>query len=320
MSVFIDALRPHILPALYEVKGPSGRGLLNAIETGAYTPSHATTTALTLSFHDPATLAAIYAADAARFASASFETMMVAGAGLDSPLGCGWCMVQLYYSAFYAAHATVRLLGSSCSHFTAATAARLSRLVGAVGLNPAPTLGRGMYVCSVTGGDVEVTAASGAANGGSHEIFWRHFARELDALVPRILSGPLPTVDAQDVVARLVDIRSTLSTGASQPDWLTRLRNEVQYRQGHGLWYPHRLRVDERRRLAKLLADWQSDDPRHNLPPAAGVGDLPEFVSACAFLTSVCRILVLDLSQRAPRKGRSFVDFGAAKLLRVQSV
>ena len=33
-------------------------------------------------------------------------------------------------------------------------------------------------------------------------------------------------------------------------------------------------------------------------PPATGAGELPEFVSACVFLTAVCRGLVLDIAER----------------------
>ena len=316
MSVLIDALRPHVIPALYRVLGPRVDGLATAIESRPYTPLAAPAGRVSLSFQDPFEIAAHYAADVGRFASASFETMLVVDRAIGNELGAGWCVVQLYYAAFYAAHAILRMFGCSCSFLSAATTSRLTRILGVIGLNPTPALTGGLYGCSLAGPDVTLIALGSGASGGSHELFWRRFVQELDALAPLVLAGPLPTLDAQDAAARLLDLRNTLVAGAAQPDWLTRLRNEVQYRHVQRLWYPSRLGVRERRQFVELVQRWDADDPRHVYPRAAGSGDLPEFASACTFLTAVCRGLVLDIAARTSRRSRSFVDYSAAKLLR----
>ena len=317
MPVLIDALRPHVIPALYQVLGPRVNGLTVAIESGAYTPTATPAGGIALNFQDPVDIAAHYAADVGRLASASFETMLVVDRALRNDLGTGWCVVQLYYAAFYAAHAILRMLGCSCSFLSAATASRLTRVLGVVGITPNPALAGGLYGCSLAGPDMTLAALGGGTLGGSHELFWRRFVQELDALAPLVLGGPLPTSDAQDAATRLLDLRSTLVAGAAQPDWLTRLRNEVQYRHGQQLWYPNRLGARERQQLVELFGTWDADDPRHMYPPASGAGDLPEFVSACTFLTALCRGLVFDIAARTSRRSRSFVDYSAAKLLRV---
>jgi hypothetical protein len=315
VSVLVDALRPQVVPALYQVLRPPTDGLVLAIDSGAYTPFATAGGAIALNFQNPIEGAAYYATDAGRLASASFETMLLAQEGIEKEMGLGWSVVQLYYAAFYAAHAALRMFGCSCSFLPSSTTSRLTRVCSAVGLTLAPPLAAGLYGCSINGTDVTLTSLSSGL-GGSHELFWRRFVVELNVLIPRILSGPMPTVDAQAASAALIDLRSTLVAGAAQPDWLSRLRNEVQYRHGHNLWYPNRLAARERQRLVNLIENWDLEEPVHVHPPSAGAGDLAEFVSACVFLTALCRVLVFDIAERTTRRGRSFVDYGPAKLLR----
>jgi hypothetical protein len=315
LSVLLDALRPRIIPRLSAVSGPTVSGLASGLVGGAYVPIPAAPE-LKLDFRDASIIATYYAADVSRFASASIETIQAAALCSRNDGPVAWSILQLYYAAFYAAHAILRILGCSCTYFPSTTTARVLRVLSAVGvISPFPLSG-GLYGCTVMGSELTVTPLSGTPNGGTHELFWRRFVQEIEVLSSAVLAGPLPATDAQEAAARLIALRDTLSGGAAQGSWLSRLRNEVQYRHGLNIWFPERLQVRERQRLVRLIASWVADDPKHTIPRGSAAGDLFEFASACLFLVGTCRGLILDLAVRAPRRGRSFVDYGPAKLLR----
>ncbi|TNZ65346.1 hypothetical protein CGK42_24295, partial [Vibrio parahaemolyticus] len=58
-----------------------------------------------------------FAFDINRMATSSFESIHGIEPNQNFPKSIGWLVVRLYYAAYYAAHAILRLFGISCSQF-----------------------------------------------------------------------------------------------------------------------------------------------------------------------------------------------------------
>jgi len=297
------------------VPGPPGPDLGSGLVGGAYNPS-ASTSELRLDFWDPSVIAAYYASDISRFSSASIETMIAVERAFVTGAPLAWSIIQIYYSAFYAAHAIVRILGRSCTYLPTTTASHLQQVFTTVGVAPPFALHAGQYGCGVSGTEVLITPLPSSGSSGSHASFWRYFVAESQTLSSQFLAGPLPSADAQDASARLIALQLSISRGQLPGGWLSHIRNEVQYRHGLGSWFPTAQSPKRKTQLAALLKSWSRGDPVHSVQRGSTSEDLLEFTSACLFLVCICRGLIVDLADRSPRKGKSFVDYGPAKLLR----
>jgi hypothetical protein len=149
--------------------------------------------------------------------------------------------------------------------------------------------------------------------GGTHESFWKVFAGRLQQLEKDVLNGRLAQRDAQIVSVVLGRVRGVLTQNASHVAWLTNVRNAVQYRQEHGVWFPNcGVSARDRATLGRIAASWKRD-PLSIEVPARTVGILGPFLSACAFLVGLCRILSLRIGQIGTK--RSFAHYGPLRYL-----
>jgi hypothetical protein len=112
MSIIEDISRPFWLMGLNQVSGPKLKGIGGWIcdeEYQVYTP--VTRTSFVLSFGDGESLLDAFAGDINRIGSASFESAV--GIVRTNPLrkSTAWLIIKTYYSAFFSAHALLRMFG-----------------------------------------------------------------------------------------------------------------------------------------------------------------------------------------------------------------
>jgi hypothetical protein len=313
VSLLADALQPHFTPGVITVAGTVSHGMRDIVidPRRGFTIERDDTGPYLLDFRDPSVVYDAVAADCSRLASASFQSL---GALADEsaprpPLA--WNMVKLYYAAFYAAHATLRLLGRSCTQLDSQHIERLRRLIDILGVTGPHDIAVGLFqFVPTTAGIVQCFRISRAA-GGSHEIFWRAFGEHIDATADKILSSAsLPSKDAQRAFLRLKEYTAALHTrsGAGY-NWLSAVRNEVQYRQNHGVWFPLRISRRDRSVLGRIRQQWLRDPMEIDLRPSGG-GELGPFVATCAFTAALCRALLQRVSERSPVRRRCFLEFG----------
>jgi len=92
------------------------------------------------------------------------------------------------------------------------------------------------------------------------------------------------------------------------------MRNEVNYRQRLGTWYPYAgYQATQHERFYEGHSIWTQDPLRIDLTLHAG-RDLLRFQQTCNFLVALCRALVIDMSRRCST-GSSFHTYGSLAIL-----
>jgi hypothetical protein len=312
MSLLADALQPDVTHGFFNLRGESTTTFDDLVGKGAaYASYDPATSQWELDFRAPDSVTPFLAYECARFACASFQSYHDVQDALASANLLPWALVKAYYSAFYAGHSILRALGASCTYVDGPRVALLRGVLSAYGVQ---TMNSGLYRAETT-----ATASSlkfeylSQGQGGTHETFWKIFVARIQQLERDVLNGRLAPRDAQNVNVVLGRVRGVLTQNASQVAWLTHVRNAVQYRQEHSVWFPNcGVSARDRATLGRIAASWDRD-PLTIEVPAKSAGILGPFLSACAFLVASCRTLVLRIGQLGNR--RSFTHYGPLRYL-----
>ncbi len=312
MSLFADALQPFVLSHLSSVTGRLGLKTLpdTLVEPLAaydlnFDDVHE---AIVVDFRASEPVALALAADACRLSCASFQTVSLAVNEMLHRDGMAWSLVKLYYAAFYAGNALLRLFGESCSYFDRRHALRVRQLADALGRTPQFAIEVGLYQCIVDQSGTWFSSRKiRAGAGGAHEAFWLVFGSKMQAVGEAVLQGGILQTDAQSVFVQLEQFRLMLArrTGFA---WLSALRNEIQYRHEHRVWFPEQLRTRERERLSRRAAEWQNDPMSIRLDE--GNTALEEFISCCAFTVALSYTMLARVAERSTAGPRSFIRVG----------
>jgi hypothetical protein len=252
---------------------------------------------------NPQDIISALAYDVDRFGAATMET--VAGIRLDSeiPQSRAWPLVRSYYAAFYAAHGLSRIFGRSITTLDrdqVEALRRAARVTGA-GQDQTSAIHEGLYVFEV---DVSNRLVVGQPLGRSpHEDTWRQFEKLLSMLEVKVLDNPgIPAVQ-QEVFGLLQAIHQILNYSQSAGNWLSKIRNNVNYRHHYGAWYPH-----------GPGQYWSNVDTifrsflRHQLIGELELESKPivRFTKGCALIVSLFHEMLRDLADRHPNN-KSFL-------------
>jgi hypothetical protein len=301
------------MPRLHEVRTVRVDGLRGWLALGQYqmhTPP--TASGFVVDYADEILACSAFASGVSRFAVASAESVATITAAARAPSSRAWQLIQWYYAAYFAAHATLRMFGLSLTQLERGHARDVDEVAQVFG-HPAGSITSGYhFVRALAGNRLQFERLTGSR--GVHFELWRAYAQWLqrqegDALITTTVSAR----DRQDVAAQLGRLRSVLSS-APQTDgsWLAGVRNDVTYRQGRSVWYPWR--------------------PPHGLPSLTEVDpqkvadaslemarlggartDLQRFRYACRVVVALCRALCQEMGLRCPY-GTSFQEVGLLAL------
>jgi hypothetical protein len=267
-----------------------------------------------LNFAAPDTLLAAYAADCARMAAAAVETLDGITPSTALPKSIGWILIQSYYSAFFSAHAVLRMFGRTCTQFDAGQITSIHGVADVYGTRAGISLTRGQY-----GGVIDSVAKTivlrkrSGVDGGSHGAMWGLFLELIRDLTTKILAAPSTTA-AQQVATKLIELDAALTwAGAGNGTWLSQMRNRTNYQMAFGAWFPYTERVKYYDSLTPATELWRSDPMKIQVWGARG-RDLQKFLEASMLIVAICRVLCQDMSVRCP-KGKSFQQFGPLALL-----
>lgn len=317
-SLLTDALQPYALPALLALKGKSGDDGISDLITArrrsgylvSYDNSKRTTT---LEFGASEYILEAVGYDISRFATSSFQTICTVPEELNGEYSVPWSLIRIYYSAFYSAHSLVRIFGESCTYLERSHTTRITSIGSAMGLTPAFNLDKGVYHFKLnSSASGFCLARAGGSFGGSHETFWDIFLRLIKSVRDGVLLGPLPPRDSQAVFALLSALVDSLQEGR----WLSSVRNAVQYKHSHDVWFPAKMRAKGRHILSRLASQWLVDPLDISLQETKS-GELGKFISACSFIVALCRCIITHISERSAAGAQSFTAFGPMKFLRV---
>lgn len=319
MSLLVEAIRPSLVPGIFATKGPFQSQSISDVlmhPASSYVVGVGSVPrSFNIEFSDPAYLTHIIACDSRRLSMSCIQSATSAWEASDEKMALPWSLIRLYYAAFYAAHVVSRLVGEACCWFDSAHISRVDniyRAVSGVSLPARPDAGSYRCVADSTGRILQCARVSSAGR-GAHEALWSVFDAALVGVSAKALRSSLTTRDAQSVVAKLDEFRS-MSTRHKSSSWLSRTRNELQYRLEHGAWYPCEFTKRERELLQKVAESWQQDPMAMNFSSVAGRGHLLEFALACSFILAIFRSLIARIDSISSNKSSSFVRLGPAAL------
>lgn len=319
MSLLADAIQPACVAKVYSVLGrPRQLRLADAIggEAGAFDIDvNESMRSLALWFRDPDVLIGVLAADINRFSTAAFQSISaVPNDGIPKD-ALPWVLIKLYYASFYAGHMIMCLLGEACSFIENTHTKNINERLAAIGNAPKFQIEAGLYHVSLDAAVVGLYCKKiGRASGGTHEAFWRIFRGRLDKIKDGILGGPLIAAESQMVFNQLNDLGRILCKNGP-PTWLSATRNELQYRHPVKFWFPCEASAKERDAIRRAISRWR-EEPMEITMQRTGYGDIGDFVAACTFIVSFCRVLIERIAERAPRPNRSFPIYGPLRYLR----
>lgn len=317
MAILEDSIRPFWVPGLNDISGNVVKGLGGWIrdeDFQIYSAVQADSFALTVSDSRPVLTA--FAADVNRLATASLESAVSVGRTEALPRSTAWTIIKSYYSAFFAAHSILRILGTSVSRLDGnhvSSVNKIARIFGAIS-QPAT---RGLYVCSFDSGKKALSCTKlnpGAA--GVHEAFWLFFKTSLRQLSSDLLISATGTpANNQIASAKLSELSDNLSGDpAKGGSWLSFMRNEVNYNQRWGTWFPYEgYQPTHHDRIHHSPINWSEDPLSIDLTSYQG-RDLLRFQQTCHFLIALCRTLAVDMSKRCST-GTSFQAYGPLAIL-----
>ncbi len=261
---------------------------------------------------DDAFLYTAFANDCNRMAVAAIES--AAGLQIDPCMNRSgaWGIIRAYYSAFFAIHAILRMYGISCTQVDQEYANKIFE-IGHL-FDKTSSLARiekGFY-------SIEISANSSLVKftkyKESHAGTWRRFLELLDVLM--VNSRSLTSLSSDKIEA--IRILSTIKSGVtrashSKGNWLSAIRNSVNYQHSHGAWFPY-----ERRSIACAYLPRMANEWKKQVSELAGNlenGEVEAFFQLVLLIMSLFRELLVSCNRRCFMEKSVFAK-GSLKLLK----
>lgn len=315
MSLLSELTRPYWLPGLHSVsdfRSASIRSWINNGEYQVYSTLQQDQALLNFQTIDP--VARAFAGDISRMSVAAFESIEGIAPSARLPKSSAWMLVRSYYAAFFAAHCLLRIFGRSCTQLDNSSVNAIHEIADLFGERGDANLHKGLYRVLVdsVASTVQLERIS-SAEGGSHIVLWAEFSSLLSTLSETVLVST-PTRAGQLVSAKLIELRTAmLGFSAASNSWLSFVRNRINYQLEFGAWFPYRERQPYYDTLFEKAATWEVDPMDLTVWSEKG-RELQRFIETIVMIVSMCRVVIEDMTVRAPT-GKSFHRYGYQALL-----
>lgn len=316
MAVAIERmLRQFWLPGITSITGKQQRGLQAFLLDDRYrvfnfpSPNVFEVTPL-----DTVELKSAICHDLSRMACAAFESIhaMEPPGGLDK--SSGWGIIRSYYAAFFAIHSIVRIFGTTCTQLDAQHVQYVSKVTsyshaGSVKHSSGLYLGKW--------DDINGVLRFSKPTENTHEATWKIFLDVLVDLRNSLLSGSSIglVADLQNAALELDSLRNSLcENGFNLGNWLSHIRNRVNYRHDFEAWFPYGKPAKHYRAI------WNGANGRWLQPPMPIKSipvhgrELEKTMELSGAIVSLCRCFIEHISDTCVKKD-SFVKFGPHSLI-----
>lgn len=234
--------------------------------------------------------------EADRFATASFESLLMEAPRVEYARSTGWTLIRGYYSAFFALHALLRMHGWACTRISGTAINSINKEINLLYAG-SDNVEAGLYFMEVTSGGSEVLLKKmDAANGGSHEMLWSLLPKYLKAITDIALSDTTDP-EASASITVVIDGFLQFLKKKGGANWFTQVRNRVTYAHEYGAWYPYSASTCDMERIYAGLRGWMR--PPDQALSSGATDELVQFSEACSFIVSLCRTTVEDLVFRS---------------------
>lgn len=309
-----DAIRllwPNGLSALSQRPNQSMQEWLN---TASYSvDNNSTPEAVTVFPSDPKLALMAIAHDLNRFSSCGRETLFGLGDASFFPGATGWPLIKLYYATFFYAHVLMRVTGVSVSFLEGTDLTRLRQSARAYGMAEPSKIGNGSYLVTIASAPPKLTFGQVADGKGSHQVLWRALNNRLADAESAISISSLPGSQKAKAVSQLRALSVALCRqGSNNPNWLSTFRNDINYRQAHGVWYPYKSTLTNNY-LSQRISDVLEGRILFDALDLVSSKPVTAFHETCLAVIVLARTVLADLANRAEGR-RSFLAYGAPSI------
>lgn len=306
----VEAARLMWCPGLAQLTGRPEGGLHKWVATGTHAPSVSGSSLLLSGINTQDFLGAL-ASDINRLSSAASETLKNIAEVKDIPKSLAWPHVKLYYASLFYAHAVLRIWGRSPSYFRTDELMPLRGVLGAYGITTFPfKLTTGQFLLLADMKAATVTIIHESSGNGAHETAWKEFAQALKDLQQTVRGAPYLAEDRKALEGQLTAFLALITKNGSHQSWLSQMRNDIQYRQAEGVWYPYHGKSKTTSLEQEVAAVVSGKGELHKLLSTGGA-DLAQFRSACCAVICFARRIIDDMSVIGGAK--SFLRHGQRK-------
>jgi len=311
MIKFCDGVRHLYVRGLHEIDPNISTSLNQWLSDGSgwYTPQNQLPNDFTIATYSPIDFLGPYAYEINRLSCASLESLKHIEKKTWQPKSVGWSVIKFYYSAFFSAHVILKICGESLTNIEASSLNTVRSVTTNYNYNY-ENLNTGLYRIHFSHNN-NFRFYKDATYDESHQGLWKKFLHLLSQNQTGIYNQ-LPQSDAQLIVGKMEELKEALKNwNCVNGNWLSRIRNSVNYSQTNGVWFPYK-------QTEKNIDVIYNDINLHTSTPMTidirsyKGKDLVYFVRTCQLINSICMELLNDLDSMHP-KSKSFVNAGIYK-------
>ncbi len=306
MLSICDGLRFSYIPGINEISYKLPEGLNSWLSSGKmYLPaSDIIDNQFTISTYEYLDFLTPFVYEINRLSCASLETINNITKDSISPKFLGWLLVKYYYSAFFSAHSILRICGHGILNVDPNSLNQIKRLANNYGYNSS-NISSGLYCIEINQLNNKYKFYKDDKYDNSHEGLWLRFLHFLNQTSPLIYNH-LPSYDAYEIISKLDELVTAITNnGAIKGNWLSKIRNLINYSHAYNVWYPYKGYSKE----LDNIFPYQSlckGNPLNIELESFKRKDLLYFVRTCQLINSINFDLLKDLKDRHPQN-KSFV-------------
>lgn len=317
MSLIGDALRPFWLTGINGISGELTTSFKAWLSDGKYVFQGLNSDQdLVFVPVDYNTLIQSIAYDINRMSLAAVESVCGIKNPNDLTRSTAWGLIRNYYSAFYASHAICRMFAISIPKIDSPQSKQLNKVIASSGWMGGPILvSDDLYRVTIDSSNKNFILSK-LATKGHHEGAWKEFSSLLQKLENSILTNQNTgtTADRQDASMLLNQIRNILQSErcTNNSNWLSQIRNNLNYRHEYGAWYPHDKSNKFRNIFHENSSCWKKD-PSEILVHRED-HDMLKFSKGCTLIMSLLHTLIVDMENRNSYED-SFLKYGVSRII-----
>ncbi|WP_444934631.1 hypothetical protein [Microbulbifer sp. JTAC008] len=257
-------------------------------------------------------LKAALANDCNRMAAAAIES--ISGVKLDATLNKSgaWGVIRAYYATFFAIHSIMRMYGISCSQLDQAHVDKIFESASAVNkTGDVLRLDKGFYAIKI---DDNFSGVTFHKYKDSHKDTWGEFLSLIESLISNsanVTALGKHKVEAIDILLA-VKRGITRSRCGDKGNWLSVMRNSVNYQHSHGVWFPYGRKPAAPNYISAIAKDWIN--PVSSLDTGLNGGDIKTFFDLVVLINSILRELLISCAEKVNSKNPVFTN-GSLRLL-----
>lgn len=239
--------------------------------------------------------------DAFRFSSHAAQTVHEMEKTTAYNKLTSWRVIQAYYAAYFSAHAVLRFFGKSFSHLERGHVDFLSgRCKSEAGYTP--SLPSAYYLIE---SNPKTHDVSFSRYGESHKDLWKCFLDLITHLEQQILTLRASQGRLHELSAHFFYLRESLTNRGqlSAGNWLSSVRNEVNYKSLEGVWFPFSKATPSFENLLGKVRGWRVGDV-DLVRPDLEKSELERFFATAFLVVDFGISLSLDYRRLTGREGR----------------